>query len=182
MKFGVGGRLQADTLNRLLDVDLTNGIKVPSLKTLLDLVPETVLKHDENVTVSGEVLCRGTLKGKYGKDRVPVLDARFVNEGSVKYAGMPYSLDKLDVDLEGVVDLQKEQPSFLKLNRFCVKGTDVDVDLNGRVDQLLSNPFDYRKREGGCRFLYITQNIPDTRGGDIDGKFECRVKRKCFIG
>ena len=141
MKFGVGGRLQADTLNRLLDVDLTFGIKVPSLKTLLDLVPETVLKHDENVTVSGEVLCRGTLKGKYGKDRVPVLDARFkINEGSVKYAGMPYSLDKLDVDLEGVVDLQKEQPSFLKLNRFCVKGTDVDVDLNGRVDQLLSNP------------------------------------------
>ena len=92
------------------------------------------------MTVSGEVLCRGTLKGKYGKDRVPVLDARFkINEGSVKYEGMPYSLDKLDVDLEGVVDLQKEQPSFLKLNRFYVKGTDVDVDLNGRVDQLLSN-------------------------------------------
>ena len=129
MKFGVGGRLQADSLNHLLDVDLTFGIKVPSLKTLLDLVPETVLKHDENVTVSGEVLCRGTLKGKYGKDRVPGLDAFFkINEGSVKYEGMPYSLDKLDVDLEGVVDLQKEQPSFLKLNRFYVKGTDVDVD------------------------------------------------------
>lgn len=151
MKFGVGGRLQADTLNRLLDVDLTFGIKVPSLKTLLDLVPETVLKHDENVTVSGEVLCRGTLKGKYGKDRVPVLDARFkINEGSVKYAGMPYSLDKLDVDLEGVVDLQKEQPSFLKLNRFYVKGTDVDVDLNGRGGSITFQSFDYREREGGC--------------------------------
>ena len=111
--------MQADSSNHLLDVDLTFGIKVPSLKTLLDLVPETVLKHDENVTVSGEVLCRRSLKGKYGKDRVPVLDARFkINEGSVKYEGMPYSLDKLDVDLEGVVDLQKEQPSFLKLNRF----------------------------------------------------------------
>ena len=79
--------MQADSLNRLLDVDLTFGIKVPSLKTLLDLVPETVLKHDENVTVSGEVLCRGNVEGKYGKDRVPVLDARFkINEGSVKYA------------------------------------------------------------------------------------------------
>ena len=65
----------------------------------------------------------GIVEGKYGKDRVPVLDARFkINEGSVKYEGMPYSLDKLDVDLEGVVNLQKEQPSFLKLNRFLREG------------------------------------------------------------
>lgn len=76
MKFGVGGRLQADTLNHLLNVDLAFGVKVPSLKTLLNLVPETILKHDENVTVTGEVLCKGTLKGKCGKNRVPVLDAQ----------------------------------------------------------------------------------------------------------
>lgn len=141
IKFGVGGRLQADTVARLLDVDLTFGIKVPSLKTILELVPETILKPDEGVTVSGEVLCRGTLKGKYGKEQVPVLNARFkINDGAVKYAGMPYALDKLDVDVEGMVDLQKDEPSFLKVNKLYVKGTDINVDINGRVDYLLTNP------------------------------------------
>ena len=94
----------------------------------------------------------------------------------MKYAGMPYSLDKLDVDLEGMIDLQKDQPSFVKLNRFCVQGTDVDVDLNGRVDQLLSNPLITANVKADA------QNIPDTRGCDINGKFECRVKRKGFVG
>ena len=54
----------------------------------------------------------GIVEGKIWKGSSSRLDARFkINEGSVKYEGMPYSLDKLDVDLEGVVDLQKEQPS-----------------------------------------------------------------------
>lgn len=182
MKFGVGGRLQADSLNHLLDVDLTFGIKVHSLKTLLDLVPETVLKHDENVTVSGEVLCRGTLKGKYGKDRVPVLDARFkINEGSVKYAGMPYSLDKLDVDLEGVVDLQKEQPSFLKLNRFYVKGTDVDVDLNGRVDQLLSNPLITASVKADVDFSILPKIFPIQEGVTLTGSLNAGLKGNVLL-
>ena len=182
MKFGVGGRLQADSLNHLLDVDLTFGIKVPSLKTLLDLVPETVLKHDENVTVSGEVLCRGTLKGKYGKDRVPVLDARFkINEGSVKYEGMPYSLDKLDVDLEGVVDLQKEQPSFLKLNRFYVKGTDVDVDLNGRGEQLLSNPLITASVKADVDFSILPQIFPIQEGVTLTGSLHAGLKGNVLL-
>lgn len=125
----------------------------------------------------------GTLKGKYGKDRVPVLDACFkINEGSVKYEGMPYSLDKLDVDLEGVVDLQKEQPSFLKLNRFYVKGTDVDVDLNGRVDQLLSNPLITASVKADVDFSILPQIFPIQEGVTLTGSLNARAKRKCFIG
>lgn len=37
VKFGVGGTLQADTVNRTLDVKLKYGIHIPTLKTLLDL-------------------------------------------------------------------------------------------------------------------------------------------------
>ncbi len=90
IKFGVGGQLRGDTLNRQLAVDLTFGMKIPSLKTLLDLVPETILKRDDKAEIAGEVSCKGTLKGIYGKDRVPVLEARFrVRDGAAKYTGMP---------------------------------------------------------------------------------------------
>lgn len=182
MKFGVGGRLQADTLNHLLNVDLAFGVKVPSLKTLLNLVPETILKHDENVTVTGEVLCKGTLKGKYGKNRVPVLDAQFkINDGSVKYAGKPYALEKLDVDVEGIVDLQKEQPSFLKVNRVYVKGVDVDMDLSGRVDQLLSDPRVTAEIKADVDFSVLPKIFPVQEGVTLTGSLNAGLKGNVLL-
>ena len=170
IKFGVTGRLQGDTLTRLLDVDLAFGVNIPSLKTLLDLVPETILKHDQKADIGGDVKFGGTLKGKYGKDHVPVLQARFmVTDGYAKYAGMPHSLEQLDVDVEGVVDLQKEQPSFLKINKLLVKGQSVDIDVSGQVEELLVNPRVLAKLKADVDFDLIHKIFPLEEGVSMTG-------------
>lgn len=131
----------------------------------------------------GEVSCKGTLKGIYGKDRVPVLEARFrVRDGAAKYTGMPYALEKLDVDIEGLVDLQKEKASFVQVNRLCVKGTDVDVDIEGRVDELITNPPGGCKDKSRCEFFYSAKDIPAGGRGDDEGKFECGPENSYFVG
>lgn len=165
IKFGVGGRLQADTLNHVLNTDLTFGIKVPSLDVLLNLVPENILKHDKKAEVGGSVAFGGTLKGAYGKDRFPVLQARFrVTDGQTKYAGMPYALEQLDVDLEGLLDFQKQQPSYVKVNKLRVKGQSVDIDLEGKVEQLLVSPRVLAKLKADINFDLIPKIFPLSEG------------------
>lgn len=182
MKFGLGGRLQGDTVNRQLAVDLSFGLNVPSLKTILDLVPETILKRDEQVEVAGDVSCRGTLKGVYGKDRVPVLEARFrVRDGAARYAGMPYSLEQLEVDVEGVVDLQKDNPSYVKLNRLYMKGTDVDVDVEGRVDALITNPRVDARIKADVDFSILPKIFPLEEGVTMTGVLNAALKTDILL-
>ena len=182
VKFGVGGELRGDTLKREMAVDLTFGMKVPSLKTLLDLVPETILKRDDRVEVAGEVSCKGTLKGVYGKDRVPVLEARFkVRDGAAKYAGMPYALEQLDIDVEGLIDLQKERASFVKLNRLCMKGTDVDIDLEGRVDDLITNPRVDAKVKAEVNFSILPKIFPLEEGVTMKGSLSAALRTHVLL-
>lgn len=182
IKFGVEGRLRADTLSRLLDVDLAFGVNVPSLKTLLELVPETIMKRDQKVDVGGDVKFGGTLKGKYGKNRVPVLQARFlITGGHAKYAGMPHSLEQLDVDVEGIVDLQKEQPSFLKINKFVMKGQSVDIDLSGRVEQLLADPRVMAKLKADVDFDLIPKIFPLEEGVSMTGNLSAALNADVLL-
>lgn len=87
----------------------------------------------------------------------------------MKYAGKPYALEKLDVDVEGIVDLQKEQPSFLKVNRVYVKGVDVDMDLSGRVDQLLSDPRVTAEIKADVDFSVLPKIFPVQEGVTLTG-------------
>lgn len=182
IKFGVGGQLRGDTLNRQLAVDLTFGMKIPSLKTLLDLVPETILKRDDKAEVAGEVSCKGALKGIYGKDQTPVLEARFrILDGAAKYTGMPYALEKLDVDIEGLVDLQKEKASFVQVNRLCVKGSDVDVDIEGRVGELITNPRVDAKIKADVDFSILPKIFPLEEGVTMKGSLNAALRTHILL-
>lgn len=74
IRFGAGGTLRGDTVNHTLLVNLKYGIHIPTLKTLLDLVPDTILHKTENVEVRGDVLCQGEIKGIYGQQNIPIAD------------------------------------------------------------------------------------------------------------
>ena len=74
IRFGAGGTLRGDTVNHTLLVNLKYGIHIPTLKTLLDLVPDTILHKTENVEVRGDVLCQGEIKGIYGQQNIPLLN------------------------------------------------------------------------------------------------------------
>ena len=182
IKFGVGGRLQADTLNHVLNTDLTFGIKVPSLDVLLNLIPENILKHDKKAEVGGSVAFGGTLKGAYGKDRFPVLQARFrVTDGQAKYAGMPYALEQLDVDLEGLLDFQKQQPSYVKVNKLRVKGQSVDIDLEGKVEQLLVSPRVLAKLKADVNFDLIPKIFPLSEGVSMTGNLTAALNADVLV-
>lgn len=173
VKFGVGGTLQADTVNRTLDVKLKYGIHIPTLKTLLDLVPDTILRKTDDVEVRGEVLCRGEVNGLYGKKNIPLITSQFkITGGYIKYPGMPSQIDSLNMDFDAFVDLQKEQPSYLRMKHFCVKGGGMDVDVTGDVDDLIEAPVVKAQIKALVNFTDLTKIFPLADGitcaGDMD--------------
>ncbi len=173
VKFGVGGTLKADTVNRTLDVKLKYGIHIPTLKTLLDLVPDTILRKTDDVEVRGEVLCRGEVNGLYGKKNIPLITSQFkITGGYIKYPGMPSQIDSLNMDFDAFVDLQKEQPSYLRMKHFCVKGGGMDVDVTGDVDDLIEAPVVKAQIKALVNFADLTKIFPLADGitcaGDMD--------------
>ncbi len=177
VKFGGAGILQADTVNRTVKVDIKYGIHIPSLKTLLDFVPDTLLRRDMEVDVKGDVVCKGSIQGVYGKQRVPLITSYFkIDGGYISYKGMPSKVESLDAEAEACIDLQKEQTSTLKLKHFCLKGGKTDIDLEGVVSDLLKDPLIKAKMEARIDFDDITKIFPLADGITCRGYMDASLK------
>lgn len=177
IKFGAGGTVQADTLQRLLEVDIKYGMHIPSLKTLIDLIPEAILQKDRKADVRGDVLCTGKITGKYGKRNVPLITALFrIKDGYVAYEGMPSRIESLNTDLEAIIDLQKQQPSVVKLNHFCLKGGKTDIDAEGVMEQLLTDPVIKAEVKAEVDFDDITRIFPLSEGVACRGKINALLR------
>lgn len=182
MKFGAGGTVKADTLQRLLDVDVKYGIHIPSLKTLIDLIPEAVLQKDKKADIRGDVLCTGDIRGQYGKKNVPLITAFFqIKDGYVAYEGMPSRIEELNTDFEAVVDLQKQQPSEVKLNHFSLKGGETDIDAEGVVENLLGDPVIKAEVKAKVDFDDITRIFPLTDGVTCQGKIDAFLRTNVLM-
>lgn len=182
IKFGAEGRLQADTSARTLLVDLKYGIHVPSLKTILDLIPDTLMRKDKKVEVKGDVLCTGTVRGLYGKKNIPLITSAFkIVDGYIAYEGMPSDIEALNADLYAQVDLQKQQPSYVRLNEFCVKGGKTDIDMKGVIENILNDPRFKIELEGKIDFDDLTKVFPLAEGVECRGRIESAMKTNVLL-
>lgn len=91
-------------------MDLTYKLHAPSLETVFNMIPESVLKRQE-LTAKGEVTLEGTLKGFYGKQQMPEATLHMsINQASAKYADLPYGIDDLTAEFSGYVDFMRHKP------------------------------------------------------------------------
>lgn len=182
LRFGAGGTLQGDSVTKTVKVDLKYGVHIPSLKTLLDLVPDTILKKNEGVEVRGEVLCNGGIQGIYGRENIPLLTTEFqIKNGYIAYPGMPSRIDTLNVDFYALVDLQKEQESFVDLRHFCMKGGGTDIDIEGKVSELLTAPLVKAQINALVNFDDLTRIFPLADGITCKGMLKTALKGKVLV-
>ncbi len=182
VRFGAGGTLKGDAVNRTLMVDLKYGIHIPSLKTILDLVPNAVLKKTDDVDVRGEVTCQGEINGLYGRKRIPKMTTEVkIKGGYIAYSEMPSQIDTLELDLYAMVDLQKEQESYVDLRHFYVKGGGIDVKLKGGVKQLLSAPVVNADLKSVVNFSDLTKIFPLADGMTCQGVLNASLSSKMLV-
>ena len=170
-----------DTAAQALDVDLQYGLHTPSLETVLHMIPESILKKAE-VSAGGEVSFIGTLKGMYGKQKMPLatLDIR-IKDAFARYAGLPYGIDKVNADFSARIDLMRNTPSCLNLKIFQFKGADTDILADMKVDNLLTDPDITFHTRSTVDLNTLAQIFPLQEGIGMEGKMNADLKLRCRL-
>ena len=138
--FAARGNFRVDTAQHGIAMDLGFGLRTPSLKDVLSMIPESVLAKSD-VDAEGEVSLGGKLHGIYGKGKMPEASLKIrIKNGSAHYAGMPYGIDTLTADFDAFVDMSKRKDSYADLKIFRLKAMDVDVLASCKVEHLLTEP------------------------------------------
>lgn len=181
VEFGLNGTLRRDTVAQALDVDMTYGLHAPSLETVLKMIPRAILK-DNKVSAKGDVTVEGTLKGLYGKEKMPMItiDVK-IKDAAAQYAGMPYGIDALEADFSGQVDLMREAPSYFDLRIFHFKGAHTDILADARVDDLLGDPDITFNTHSTVDLTALSKTFPLQEGILLDGKLDADVKLRCRL-
>ena len=170
ISFDLNGSLQQDTIAKTIDVDLKYGLKTPDVATVLDMIPESVIRKSA-VTANGKVEFSGTVKGIYGDKQVPVLTMLMkIQQASAHYKGMPYGIDNLTADLNCYLDVMKRQPSYLDLKIFRFQGAETEVLADGRIDDLMDDPLVTFNTRAKINFSTLARTFPLQKGVEIGGK------------
>ena len=94
---------------------------------------------------------------------------------------MPSQIDSLNVDFDAFVDLQKEQPSYLRMKHFCVKGGGMDVDVTGDVDDLIEAPVVKARIKALVNFADLTQIFPLADGITCAGNMDMSLQTHILV-
>lgn len=181
LELDLKGTLRRDTTARAADVDLHYSLHAPSIKTVIGLIPQSILKKGA-VDAAGEVQVDGTLKGLYGKGHMPLATLKVnVNQASAHYEGMPYGIDEITADFTGQVDLMKQQPSYADLKIFHFKGAKTDILADARIGDLLGDPDISFHTQSTIDLTTLSQALPLQEGISIKGKMNADIRLRCRL-
>lgn len=181
LELDLKGTLRRDTTARAADVDLHYSLHAPSIKTVIGLIPQSILKKGA-VDAAGKVQVDGTLKGLYGKGHMPLATLKVnVNQASAHYEGMPYGIDEITADFTGQVDLMKQQPSYADLKIFHFKGAKTDILADARIDDLLGDPDISFHTQSTIDLTTLSQALPLQEGISIKGKMNADIRLRCRL-
>lgn len=174
--FGAKGDFFYDTVNKEVSMNVGFGLRTPSLKDVLGMIPESIVKKtDLDAEGKVEMGCRVT--GTYGNGKMPEASMKVkVTNGSAHYAGMPYGIDTLTADFEAFVDLNKKKESFADLKIFRLKAMDVDVFASCRVSHLLTDPKARLTTTANLDMETLKKIVPFQKGVAMGGKINIDLK------
>lgn len=173
------GTIQLNTLPKTLNIDLSYALHAPSVKKLLHMIPESILKKEE-VTAQGEVFVGGTIQGMYGKNQLPAvtLEAK-IDKASLKYSQMPYGVDECAAQLSGIIDLNRKKDSYIDLNILRLKGGNTDIFASARVSHLFSDPLLHFHTQSTIDLRTLSEIFPFQNGISLSGILNANMDINC---
>ena len=177
----VSGTLQPDTTQKALLTDLDYRLHTPSLATLLTLLPESVVKKAD-IKAAGEVSIEGKLAGQYGQRQLPQLTmAVHIKDAAAHYEGMPYGIDKIDLDFKAHVDPMRTTPSYANLRIFRFEGAHTHVAADARIDALLDDPNIRLNVKSNVDLTALAKTFPLQEGVSLKGGVEADLSLQCRL-
>ncbi len=177
-----GGELRADTLNSRLLVDLYSTLSSPSLDQFLGLIPAGIIDQDEELITNGSIDLAININGEYSNTMMPILSASLdLDGGQARYESKKVAIESIDCAADLLVDMNRPKESYLNIERFSVNASDIlDLDLKGRIQNLLVDPEVDMSLESHIDFNRFAQIFPLQKGvtleGTNDSKIDLQVK------
>lgn len=179
--FDVKGTLKRDTVRRTLNVDIAYALHAPSLETVFNMIPESVLKR-ESMEARGSVKMEGDVKGWYGKQQMPAVTLKVqIDKASAKYEKLPYGIDNFTADFYAFVDLMRKQPSYADLKIFHFQGAHTDILADAKIMNLLEDPDITFNTKLKVDLTALAQAFPLQEGVTIGGDLEADLRLKCRL-
>ena len=179
--FDVKGTLKRDTVRRTLNVDIAYALHAPSLETVFNMIPESVLKR-ESMEARGSVKMEGDVKGWYGKQQMPAVTLKVqIDKASAKYEKLPYGIDNFTADFYAFVDLMRKQPSYADLKIFHFQGAHTDILADAKIMNLLEDPDITFNTKSKVDLTALAQAFPLQEGVTIGGDLEADLRLKCRL-
>ncbi|MDR0384830.1 MAG: AsmA family protein [Prevotellaceae bacterium] len=122
--------------NNDIVIDVTYGAKVASLKTLMEIIPSEFLTDVKDINTKGALSLKGWVKGIYNDKSVPQVWGELkVENGYVKYARLPKSVDNINIDAKLLFDGNKDANTNIDVSRFHfeIGGNPFDISTNVRT-------------------------------------------------
>lgn len=166
--FIADGHFKRDTVTNEVATDVVLEMKVPSLKTFWETVPEYIIKKDD-IEVQGNVALKATAKGIYSKNRLPLTDVTFkIDHGVLKYKKFAGEIRHLEADMHAVFNFDKPEESNLTISQVFLEGTGVDLKGKATVKNLLKDPEIESDVKGDLDLTTLKKKFPFAK--DIEAK------------
>ena len=176
IEFLANGQLIRNIEKKEIDVQLDLALEVPSLKTIVELVPEKYLQKRDDFTSKGTVSLQAKLNGIYGNGQFPKLQADLhIKDGSIAYKKMTGKIDLIETELSVYLDPSKETISFIDIPNFIIKGDGIDLQINGKVEDALENAKVTAKAKGSLDFASLAKIFPLKKEVNIEGHLETNI-------
>lgn len=172
----LGGDLQIDKEKDLIYSDLSLELKVPNLKSVLDLIPEHIVQK-EKINIHGNVDFLAEIKGAYGKEKYPVTEIKAnIKEGQFQYVDYPGSINRIESQIQVRFDFEDKESSHFTLNELDLQGFGVELEGDLSVKDLLLEPKFISDLAGFVDLTKLTQVIPFHPDVRVEGIIDTDLK------
>ncbi len=181
IEFLANGQLLRNIEKKEVDVQLDLALEVPSLKTIVELVPEKYLQKRKDFTSKGSVTLQAKVNGIYGNGKFPKLQADLnIKDGSIAYKKMPGKIDLIETDMSVSLDPSKETISSVNIPNFKIKGDGIDLKMSGKVDDALENTKVTAKAKGTLDFEALANIFPLKKEVNIKGNLDTDINAEFY--
>lgn len=182
IQFIAEGTLHPDRDKKQVDVDLHLDLEVPTLNTLIDLVPEAVFDQTDQYTAQGDVSIEADIKGIYAKGIIPAIHANFqIHNGAISYKDLPNKIDLIEADIEAYISPQINTGSHIDIKNFSLKGVGTEINIKGKGLNLFDNADLDITAYGKVDLEAIEKSFPFRKSLNLEGSGEVNLSSQFNI-
>ncbi len=173
LTFDGSGKLKPEREKKAIDVDLDLQLEVPTLNTLIDLIPETFLDKSEKYRAGGQALITAQVQGVYKKGLIPGVRANLiVSDGSLSYNNKSNQVELIEVNADLNIPPDKGRQSSFNIHEMRLKGIGTDLRLSGFGTDIFGNGSLDLQFDGTLDLDAFEKTIPFKKEIDLEGKVD----------